>query len=180
MKLQGWLVVANVGLVGCAGLSGQPEMPLSQVGTVVGVSDGETMTVWLEGREQRLRLCGIDAPERTEPLGQQSGDTLRRMIAAAGDRVMVTPVGTDGEGVLVGEVFVKAPTPEQPEQELLLNYEQVNAGMAYVYRQYLDGCPSKDVLLEAEKAAQQAKRGGWSKPNLVKPWDFRKQQRGRS
>lgn len=154
-------------------------LPNSTAATVTRVSDGDTITVTIDGKKERVRFCGIDAPESKQPMGKQSGDVLRQMINKAGNQVVISQIERDRYGRIVGEVFVKAPTAQQPEQELLLNYEQMKAGMAYVYRQYLDGCPSKDALVEGEQAAQKAKRGVWSNPSLVKPWDFRKQRRGR-
>ncbi len=55
-------------------------------------------------------------------------------------------VKRDRYDLIVGEVFVAAPTAQQPKQERLLDYEQVAAGMAYVYSRYVGECPNGDSL----------------------------------
>ena len=50
-------------------------------GTVVGVADGDTITVLDANREQhKIRLSGIDAPEKAQPFGQRSKENLSRLV----------------------------------------------------------------------------------------------------
>jgi endonuclease YncB( thermonuclease family) len=138
---------------------------------VAGVSDGDSLTVRAGMKKDRIRLCGIDAPEKDQPFGNESRDKLRSLIVGAGNQVIVTPVERDRYGRLVAEVFIKAPTPQQPEQEKLVNYEMVTAGLAYHYARYSDSCLNQQSLIDGEAQAKRLRRGVWSNPNLVKPWD---------
>lgn len=151
---------------------------------VVTVSDGDTIAVRSgeTGQEDRIRLCGIDAPEIPhgskpgQPLGEESREKLRSLIAAGGGEVIISPVERDKYGRLVAEVFVPAKNPQQPEEEKLLNYEMVKAGMAYHYAKYSDRCPNGgEDYAEAEKVAQAKRLGVWS-GSYEKPWEFRKAQ----
>lgn len=114
----------------------------SEIGEVVNVSDGDTITVRINGREDRIRFCGIDAPEVShegkpgQPFGNESRERLRSLISAAGNQVIISPAERDRYGRLVAEVFVSA--GKGTEEEKLLNYELVKAGMAYHYAKYSD------------------------------------------
>jgi endonuclease YncB( thermonuclease family) len=137
-----------------------------QVDTFLKVLDGDTLKL---PNGQRVRLCGIDAPEVAkgnkpgQPLGEAAKEWLRSRIDAVGGKVIVSPVERDSPmgtlheryGRLVAEVFVSARNPQRGEEEKLLNDELVRSGMAYHYRQYSQGCPSgADSLDEAEAEAR--------------------------
>ncbi|MBW4518130.1 MAG: thermonuclease family protein [Scytolyngbya sp. HA4215-MV1] len=153
----------------------EPEPGLSQHWQVVRVSDGDTIVVQAGGRQDKIRFCGIDAPELEQPLGKEAQQSLQRLIQAGGNQVMVTPTERDREGRLVGEVFVAAPTAQQPELEKFLNAEMVRLGMAYHYAKFSDGCLNRDEMVAGEQEAQQQRRGVWGESNAVKPWDWRQQ-----
>ena len=73
--------------------------------------------------------------------------------------------------------FVSAKNQQQPEEEKLVNYEMVKAGLAHHYRQYSQGCPNgSDALEKAEQQAREQRLGVWGLANPVKPWDYRKQR----
>ena len=146
----------------------------------VQVLDGDTIKL-PDG--QSVRFCGIDAPETAkrgkpgQPVGEAAKQKLRSLIDAGGGKVIISPAGSDRYGRIVAEVFVSAKNPQQPEEEKLLNYELVKAGMAYHYRQYSKTCPSGvDILDAAEREAKAKRLGVWA-GNYQKPWDFRKAQR---
>jgi endonuclease YncB( thermonuclease family) len=158
-----------------------PQPGQSEIGEVVKVSDGDTITVRVNGREDRIRFCGIDAPEvghegkPGQPLGEESREMLRSLISAAGNQVIISPAERDRYGRLVAEVFVSA--GKGTEEEKLLNYELVKAGMAYHYAKYSDRCPNGgEILAEAEQEAKAKRLGVWG-GNYQKPWDYRKAQR---
>jgi micrococcal nuclease len=161
--------------------AGVPQSPgQSETYDAVEVLDGDTLKL---PNGERVRLCGIDAPEVAkgnnpgQPLGEAAKGWLRSRIAAAGGRVIVSPVERDRYGRLVAEVFVSARNPQQPEEEKLLNDELVRAGMAYHYRQYSQGCPMGAVMLDAAEAEAKGRRlGVWIQPQET-PWEFRKAQR---
>jgi endonuclease YncB( thermonuclease family) len=136
-------------------------------GSVVKVADGDTLTVLLNGKKERTRLCGIDAPEKAQPLGPQSQQNLERL--ALGKEVQVVPVERDRYGRLVAEVIAG---------ETNLNIEQLSAGLAYHYAQYSGKCPSRELLVNAEGTGKQKGVGVWIGGNYQKPWDYRKDKRG--
>jgi endonuclease YncB( thermonuclease family) len=128
-------------------------------GQVVGVSDGDTITVLDAGKKQtRVRLAQIDAPEKRQDFGVASKDALSGLVY--GKPVTVEVETTDRYGRTVGKVLVGG---------IDANLEQVKKGMAWVYRQY-----AKDqTYFAAEGAAKAAKLGLWSRPDAVPPWEFR-------
>jgi endonuclease YncB( thermonuclease family) len=129
------------------------------VGRVVGVTDGDTLTV-LRGRQaERVRLQGVDAPEKR----QAYGDRARRFTAdLAFDRtVTVRTTGRDRNGRLLGEVVL-------PDGRSL-NQELVRAGYAWWFRKY-----SRDVqLARLEGEARSGRRGLWADQAPEAPWEFR-------
>ena len=156
---------------------GQLPRPESEPAAVINVHDGDTLTVQLGWQKVKVRLCGIDAPELDQPFGVQSRDNLRSLLASAGNQVVLYISDTDRYGRKVAELYVPAHNPQQPEAEKLLNDEQLLAGMASVYTQYASRCPNESGFAKLEAVAKQERRGVWSEPNAVKPWDWRQQRR---
>lgn len=185
-QLVNWLpIVAIAVLAGLAFRQWQAfqsaKIGQSEIGEVVKVSDGDTITVRINGREDRIRFCGVDAPEVShgnqpgQPLGNESRELLRSLISAAGNQVIIAPAERDRYGRLVAEVFVSA--GKGTEEEKLLSYELVKAGMAYHYAKYSGRCPNGgEILAEAEQEAKAKRLGVWS-GNYQKPWEFRRSQR---
>src|SRR4051794_4886553 len=69
-----------------------PTINLSEEWTVIDVADGETMTVrQTTGQELKIRLCGISAPEISQPLGIESREKLRSLVATAENQVLIIP-----------------------------------------------------------------------------------------
>jgi len=130
---------------------------------VVGVSDGDTITV-LEGTTQvKVRLNGIDCPEKRQAFGSRAKQATSEM--AFGKTVTVRPLSRDRYGRTVADVVL-------PDGRLL-GRELVAAGLAWHYTKY-----SKDeALARAERAAREARRGIWSEPRPVAPWEFRASSR---
>jgi micrococcal nuclease len=137
-------------------------------GKVVGVADGDTITV-LEGSTQyKIRLYGIDTPER----GQDFGNRAKQFTSSKvfGQQVQVTQKDKDRYGRVVGMVFVG---------NTCVNQVIVKAGLAWVYNQYCkDSVCSKWRGLE--KQARQSRIGLWSHPNPIPPWDYRRGARSPS
>jgi endonuclease YncB( thermonuclease family) len=133
-------------------------------GQVVGISDGDTIEVLHEGRPVKIRLYGIDAPEH----GQAFGTKAQQFTTNLAHRrtVTVTVPDIDRYGRLVREVRL-------PDGRSL-NRELVRAGLARWYQQY---APHDTTLQQLEAEAKAAKRGLWSDPNAVAPWEHRQVQR---
>ncbi len=128
-------------------------------GVVVGVSDGDTLTVLLEDKRQaKIRLAQIDAPEKKQDFGQAAKQSLSDM--AYKKQVSVEYKEEDRYGRVVGKVIVDG---------LDVNLEQVKKGMAWVYRQYADD----QVYFSAEDVAKNQSIGIWSQPEPTPPWEFR-------
>ena len=126
---------------------------------VVGVTDGDTLTVLAKGNQPvKVRLVGIDAPERDQPFGQRSRQSLSEL--AFGQTATVAVQKTDDYGRTVGTVTVGGVNVEA---------EQVWRGLAWVYRQYSDDAQ----LLALEAEAKAARRGLWADANPLPPWAWR-------
>lgn len=130
-------------------------------GTVVKVSDGDTITVLDAAKVQhKIRFYGIDAPESKQAFGQKSKENLATLVA--GKAVHVEEHGTDRYGRTIGEVMVDGKSA---------NLAQVTGGFAWHYVQYT---PKDKPLADAEKAARAAKLGLWADAAPQAPWEFRK------
>lgn len=128
-------------------------------GKVVGITDGDTITVLVGTDPVKVRLNGIDAPEKKQPFGTQSRAKLGEL--AFGKTVTVHSAGKDRYGRTLGTVLADGQS---------VNLKMVETGLAWHYAQY-----SKDAALaDAEKAARAARRGLWADPKPVAPWEFRK------
>jgi endonuclease YncB( thermonuclease family) len=145
----------------------QVKVPMSEQWEVTKVSDGDTLTVRQGSKEQKVRLCGVDAPEKAQPLGMESKAKLQQLVDDAEKKVAIVPVDQDRYGRTVAEVFLMTEPEQSLQQELL------TAGMVYVYPQYVDGCPNATGFKMAEAIAQQGKVGVWAK-SYQRPWDYRK------
>lgn len=135
-------------------------------GKVVGVADGDTITVLDSSNTQyKIRLAGIDAPEKKQPFGQVSKRSLSDLVYDK--TVQVDWSKTDRYGRLVGKVLVN---------NLDANLEQVKRGLAWHYSKYKKEQPFEDRLtyLHAQQEATAAKLGLWVEPNPLAPWDWRK------
>lgn len=141
---------------------GSPALAEQWSGKVVKIADGDTITVLKDGHDQvKVRLYGVDAPEKAQPFGarakQFTGDHV------AGKMVVVKVHDRDRYGRTVAEIMM-------PDGKSL-NRELVRAGMAWHYVQY---AKSDRELAALEQEARQARRGLWSEPNPMPPWEWRK------
>ena len=137
-------------------------------GKVVKVSDGDTITVLRNGEQVKVRLGGIDAPEKDQPYGRKSRDHLASMVA--GKNVIVDYTKTDRYGRVIGKVLVGGRDA---------NLQQIKAGMAHWYEYYKADQPVSDrtAYSAAERKSRSAGIGLWSDPNPIDPYDWRKGKR---
>ena len=127
-------------------------------GRVVGVTDGDTLAVLDGTRQVRVRLWGIDAPERGQPWSSRSREALAAR-AMHRDAIVATR-GTDGYGRTLARVAVDGAD---------LGEAQLRDGLAWVYRRY-----SKDrAMIAIEDEARAARRGLWSLSDPEPPWAWR-------
>lgn len=130
------------------------------IGSVVGVADGDTLTILVSGRNQiKVRLAEIDAPERAQPFGQRSKQSLSDLCF--GKDAVLQKTDTDRYGRTVAKVHCAG---------IDANAEQIRVGLAWAYRKYLHN----QSLLDLENEARTAKRGLWVDSDPLPPWDYRK------
>jgi len=142
-----------------------PSLLFAWEGKVVSVTDGDTIKVLSNSIQVKVRLASIDCPEKGQPYGQAAKKFTSHMVLHK--TVVVLPEGEDRYGRIIGWVFIK---------EINLNKALIRAGLAWHYRQYSD-----DPLLTAlEMEARAAKKGLWSEPDQIAPWEWRKQKRNKS
>lgn len=138
-------------------------------GRVVGISDGDTVTVLDSANTQyKIRLSGIDAPEKKQPFGQVAKKTLSDLIYDK--HVDVSYSKSDRYQRVLGKILLA-------NQDV--NLEMLKSGMAWHYKKYQKEQPFEDRISyhNAETAARNQKRGLWVETNPIAPWDFRKAKR---
>ena len=124
---------------------------------VIKISDGDTITV-LSGKEQtKVRLYGIDAPEKKQDYGQRSKQFLASLIA--GQVVEIEPKGKDRYKRTLGTIYYKGQD---------INAQMVLNGYAWAYVKY------SRIYVDQEKTAREKKLGLWQSSNPTPPWEWRK------
>lgn len=139
------------------------------VGRVVGVADGDTITVLDSTKTQyKIRLSGIDAPEKKQAFGTVSKKSLSDLVYDK--EVHVEWHKQDRYGRIVGKVSMNG---------VDANLEQIKRGMSWFYKKYQNELVLDDRLayLHAQEAAEKNKTGLWTDNEPIAPWDFRKQRK---
>jgi endonuclease YncB( thermonuclease family) len=147
-------------------------------GKVVAVTDGDTIKLLdADNTLYKIRLTGIDAPEKGQPFGNASLKHLASLVA--GKNVRVESSKRDRYGRVLGKVWVQPPDCPSCGNTLDANHAQILAGMAWWYQYYADEQPEQDRE-RYKSAASEAKRRGmglWSEPEPIPPWAWRRGQR---
>jgi endonuclease YncB( thermonuclease family) len=148
------------------------------IGKVVAVTDGDTIKV-LDGNklQHKIRLTGIDAPEKAQPYGNASRKHLATMVA--GKEVRVETTKNDRYGRVLGKVWVQPRDCPSCGKTLNVNYAQILSGMAWWYQDYAKDQSAEDQgrYESAVTEARKRKLGLWSEPNPIPPWAWRRGQR---
>jgi len=132
-------------------------------GEVVRIADGDTFTMLVEGQQHRIRLHGIDCPEKGQPYSRVATQFTKDLLASG--KVKVQQLDTDRYGRVIGIVLIN--------DTINLNERLLEAGLAWHYKNY-DRSPE---WARMEKAAQTAKHGLWVEKDAVAPWEWRKRKR---
>lgn len=133
-------------------------------GICVGVSDGDSLHLELpDGERVRVRLYGIDAPEKDQECALAARKKLGKLIYDKKIRVEVLDV--DKYGRYVGKVYAGA---------RYVNRYMLKEGLAWHYKHY---AADDELLAEAEARAKAAGRGIWSTESPCRPRIFRSEQR---
>jgi endonuclease YncB( thermonuclease family) len=132
---------------------------------VIRVTDGDTLVVRTEDAEDiKIRLYGIDAPERDQEGGGAATEILR---ALQGKKIIIREMDTDRYSRTVALIEYKG---------LCINLELVKQGQAWYYAQYCKEQPICGEIKAAETEASAAGRGLWGgKP--VAPWEWRRRNK---
>lgn len=129
------------------------------VGQVVGVHDGDSITLVTEAKaEIKIRLEGIDAPELKQPFGQKSKTKLSGMVF--GKKVTVVVRGTDRYKRTIGRIA---------SGEIDVSLEMVKLGMAWGYEKYC----TESALIDAQAKAKENGLGLWEDKDPIPPWEWR-------
>lgn len=138
-------------------------------GLVVAVQDGDTLTV-LDGDkiQHRVRLAGIDAPEKAQPFGRRSKEGLSSL--AFQQQASVEWHKHDRYGRVVGKVLVNGRD---------ISLAQVASGLAWHYLAYAkEQTPAdRELYAGAELRAREHRLGLWQESAPVAPWDYRRTKR---
>ncbi len=138
-------------------------------GRVVGIADGDTLTLLdATNTQYKIRLAGIDSPEKGQPFGQVCKQSLSDL---AYDRVAaVESSKLDRYGRVIGKVLVNGQD---------VNLEQVRRGCGWHYKKYQNEQILDDRLSynSAEESAKSRNVGLWTDHEPVPPWEWRKARR---
>jgi len=156
-----------------------PRLALGDIaGVVVAVTDGDTIKVLDSGNTQyKVRLTGIDAPEKGQPFGNVSREHLATLVA--GKEVVVESEKNDRYGRALGKVWVQPADCPNCGKTLDANHAQLLAGMAWCYRYYAkEQSPEDQGRYESSEDEARARKWGlWADPNPINPYEWRKGKR---
>lgn len=127
--------------------------------------DGDTIEVTVANKpSERIRLAAIDAPESSQPYGVESKINLNQCMS--GKTITIKWFKKDKYERLVGYVLAG---------NTVCNYEQLNTGSAWHYKEYQKEQPEAEKIAyaNAEVVARQAKKGLWALPCPIAPWEWR-------
>lgn len=128
-------------------------------GKVVGVSDGDTITVLCDNKLQKIRLSGIDCPEKSQAFGQQAKMYTSALVFS--QDVKVISMGHDRYRRTIGEVYL---ADGRNLSNLLLEN-----GYAWWYQKY----SHDEYRHDLQEMARKSKLGLWTESPAEAPWDFR-------
>ena len=142
-----------------------PVAPLA----LVSVTDGDTFEIRdAAGHTWRVRVAGIDAPERSQPYGREARAHLAELLSEGPLRLEVRKL--DRYGRLVADAFAGASDAGRA---------MLKAGAAWHYRRYAheQPPPQRRAYEAAERDARAALRGLWRQPSPEPPWAYRARRR---
>ena len=130
-------------------------------GKVIGVADGDTIKIRTVKGDIKIRLYGIDTPEKRQAFGNKAKKITNAMVR--GRVVQVKGLDRDRYGRLVALVWV---------DDVLLNEALIRNGYAWVYRKY---CKKSfcSTWLKYEHEARAGRKGMWADPHIIPPWRWR-------
>jgi len=151
----------------CLGLAAEVRAG-SLFGKVIAVNDGDEITVFSLNRPARIKLIGIDAPEKEQPFGAVARQHLSDLVLDKDVVVEYTAISHDYS--IIGAVLLSG---------VDIGAQMIRDGAAWYdpNGNHLTD-PQRAVYSQSEQAARREKRGLWQAENPMAPWDFVKQQAG--
>jgi micrococcal nuclease len=163
-----WRMAGRVLFGLCVMFAAGPGAPVARpevlIGKVVAVVDAETVAVLVGTEQHRIRVYGIDCPERGQPFGARARQLIGEL--AFYKTVQVELRDRDRYGRTLGRVRL----PDGKD----LGAEMIRAGVAWSYE---GSGPGGQAYSRMQSEARKAKRGLWSDPNPMPPWEWRAKER---
>lgn len=128
---------------------------------VIGIADGDTLVVRRSGRKEKVRLFGVDCPEKRQSYGSDASQFTQ--LATLNASVTVVPINHDRYGRVVAYLIL--------ENGRNFNYLLVSEGLAWWFRRY---APHDFQFAGREILARLKGKGLWLEASPVPPWDYRK------
>jgi endonuclease YncB( thermonuclease family) len=157
-------LIAVMAFISCFLQSVPAGMAADLEGKVTGVLDGDTIEVLHEKKPERIRLYGIDCPEKGQPFGQKAKQATSALLF--GKDVRIETHGRDKYWRTLGTVF---------QGEANINQALVREGWCWWFSKFV---PKDAVLKQLEQEAKDAKKGLWADPNPTPPWLYRRLDAG--
>lgn len=132
-------------------------------GRVTAIKDGDTIELLRDRTTYRIRLEGIDCPEKKQPYGNRAKQFVSDLCF--GKTVTARISSQDRYGRYLAFIILS--------DGRNLNHELLRNGLAWHYKQY-----SKDRnLASLETQARQQRIGLWNDRNPTPPWEYRRRKR---
>ena len=133
-------------------------------GVVVKIVDGDTYDILTANKSVfRIRMNGIDAPEKGQAYSQKAKDYLGKLCMD--QTIRIKWYSRDRNGRYIADGYLK--------DGHSLSLEMIKAGYAWHFKKY-----SRDTILsDAEIKAKQTQSGLWADPHPIAPWDKRAQRK---
>jgi len=133
----------------------------SYQGKVVGITDGDTLTILINKAPYKIRLAQIDTPEKRQPYGSKAKKVLSDLVF--NKTISITIETIDRYGRYVADIYFESTH---------INAEMVKLGAAWVYRKYV----KDERLYDYENEAKATRIGIWSlrESEQVPPWEWRR------
>ena len=127
--------------------------------SVTKVVDGDTVYASYKGKIHKMRLLEIDAPERDQPMGNESTAFLKGLLI---DKLIDADItGQDRYERDLAKIYVKGKD---------INRIMVSNGMTWVYDAYV----TDQSFYKNQALAQTQQLGVWSTGDAIPPWTWRR------
>lgn len=128
---------------------------------VIGIKDGDTFVLLIDGKKEVIRFAHIDCPEKNQPFGSKAKQFVSEMCFGK-NVTLIHSNKFDRNKRLIAEVFLQDGTN--------INKQLIKNGLAWHFKKY-----SKDnEYADLELQARQNKIGLWSDSEAIEPWEWRK------